>query len=120
MAKKNNALVKGVEVGAGLVAMVATIAGIYFLYGSKKAKQHRKQVKAWTLRAKGEILEKLENLKEVNEEIYHKIVKEVSDKYQIIKSIDKKDVMEFADELKSHWKGIAKEITAFHKAKSKK
>ena len=89
----------GLLVGAGIVAVAAAAAGAYFLYGSKNAKQHRKQIKAWTLKAKGEVLEKLEKLKDVNEEIYHKVVKQVSDKYQALKSIDKADVMEFADEL---------------------
>src|SRR3989338_6365228 len=118
MQKKNN-LAKEVLVGTGLVAVVAAAAGAYFLYGSKNAKQHRKQVKSWTLKAKGEVLEKLEKLKEVNEEIYHKVVNEVSKKYQAVKSIDKKDVEELVRELKSHWKSIAKEVAAFHKAKSK-
>lgn len=119
MAKKNN-LAKDVLIGAGLVAVVAAAAGAYFLYGSKNAKQNRKKVKAWTLKAKGEILEKLEKLKDINEGIYHKIVNEVSNKYQALKSIDKNDVMEFARELKSHWKSISKEIAAYHKAKNKK
>lgn len=114
MQKKHN-IGKDVLVGVGLAAIVAAAAGAYFLYGSKDAKKHRKQVKAWTLKAKGEILEKLENLKEVNEEIYHKVVNQVADKYRTLKSIDKADVVEFTNELKSHWKGISKEIAAFHK-----
>jgi len=118
--KKNNNLLKGRLAGAGLVAVVAAAAGTYFLYGAKNAAKNRKKVKAWSLKAKGEILEKLENLSEINEEIYHKIVKEVSEKYQAIASIDKKDVEEFTKELKSHWSSIKKEIAAFHKAKSKK
>ncbi|MSU54345.1 MAG: hypothetical protein EXS48_00695 [Candidatus Staskawiczbacteria bacterium] len=119
MAKKNN-LGKEVLIGAGLVAVAAAAAGAYFLYGSKNAKQNRKQVKAWTLKAKGEVLEKLEKLKDINEDIYQKVVNEVSKKYQAVKSIDKKDVLEFAKELHSHWKSISKEIVAFHKAKGKK
>ncbi len=119
MKNKHN-LGKEVLTGVALAAVVAAAAGAYFLYGSKKAKQHRKQVKGWMLKARGEVLEKLEKLKEVNEEIYQKVVNEVSNKYEALKSIDKEDVMEFAKELKSHWKSIAKEIAAFHKAKDKK
>ncbi len=118
MEKKNN-VVKDVLMGAGLVAVAAAAAGTYFLYGSKNAPKNRKKIHAWSLKAKGEILEKLENLKEVNEETYHKVIKDVTDKYQTLKKVDKKDVMEFVDELKKHWKGIEKEIKAFHKKKKK-
>ena len=102
-----NNFIKGAAAGAGIVAAVA---GTYFLYGSKNAGKNRKKVRSWMLKARGEILEQLENLSEVNENAYHKIVKEVSDKYRALKNIDKKDIAEFADELKSHWKNIAEEI----------
>ena len=59
----------------------------------------------------------MEKLKDINEEIYHKVVNQVSKKYEALKSIDKKDVVEFARELQSHWKSISKEIAAFHKKK---
>ena len=77
-------------------------------------------MKGWMLKAMGEVLEKLEGLSEVSEQVYHKIVREVADKYQAAKNIDKKDIEEFVKELKSHWKSIAKEITAFHKKNPKK
>jgi hypothetical protein len=93
-----------------VAAAVAAIAGAYFLYGSKNAPKNRKKVKAWSLKAKGEVLEKLEKLSDVNEQIYHKIVDEVSEKYQKMKNIDQKDIAEFIKELKSHWKKIEKEI----------
>ncbi|MCX6719581.1 MAG: hypothetical protein NTV36_00500 [Candidatus Staskawiczbacteria bacterium] len=116
---ENNKVIKGVATGAGLVALVAAAAGMYFLYGSKDSVKNRKKVKSWMLQAKGEVLEQLENLSEVNEDVYKKIVKEVSDKYQALKSIDQEDVMEFMDELKGHWKNIAKELSKKPK-KSKK
>ena len=70
-----------------MATVAAAIAGTYFLYGSKNATKNRKKIKSWTLKAKGEILEQLESLSEVNEKIYHKIVDEVSDKYQALKNI---------------------------------
>jgi len=107
---KNNSIVKGVAMGAGIATAVAVTAGAYFLYGSKNANKNRKKVKSWTLKAKGEILEKLENISEVNEEIYQKIVEGVSKKYQALKNINEKDIAEFVKELKGHWKNIAKEL----------
>jgi hypothetical protein len=114
---ENNSISKSIAVGAGIA--VALIAGTYFLYGSKNATKNRKKVKAWSLKAKGEILEQLENLSEVNEEIYHKIVKEVSDKYQAVKNIDKNDIVEFIEELEGHWKNIAKELGISNKKPKK-
>ena len=101
-----------VAIGVGLAALAAAAAGTYFLYGSKNAGKNRKQVKAWTLKAKGEVLERLENLKSVDEEIYRKIVKEVAARYQALKNLDTKDVLAFAAELNSHWKEIAKKVEA--------
>jgi gas vesicle protein len=110
MKKNNHSIIKGIAVGAGIATVAAAIAGTYFLYGSKNASKNRKKVKAWTFKAKGEILEQLENLSEVSEGAYHKIIKDVSNKYQELKNIDKNDITEFTEELKSHWKNIAKEI----------
>lgn len=103
---------KEVAIGAGLAALAAAAAGTYFLYGSKNAAKNRKQVKAWTLKAKGEVLEQLETLKAVDEEIYRRIVKEVAARYKTLKKLDAADVLEFANELNSHWKEIAKKIHA--------
>ncbi|MEI6057523.1 MAG: hypothetical protein WCQ60_00945 [bacterium] len=109
-AKAESSLGKKVALGAGLAAIAAAAAGTYFLYGAKNAAKNRKQVKAWSLKAKGEVLEKLEKMSDVNEEIYHKVVAQVADKYTKLKNIDASDVADFADELKGHWKSIAKEI----------
>lgn len=109
-AKKQGHTVSTTAVGAGLAAVAAAVAGTYFLYGSKNAPKHRKQVKAWSLKARGEILEQLEKLAKVDEATYHKVIKGVAGKYKTLKRLDAKDVVEFADELKGHWKDIAKEI----------
>lgn len=109
-AKKINSSINTVAVGAGLAAVAAAVAGTYFLYGSKNAPKRRKQVKAWSLKARGEILEQLEKLSKVDEAIYHRVIKEVASKYKTLKRLDSKDVVEFVGELKDHWKDIAKEI----------
>ena len=101
---------KKVAVGAGLVALAAAAAGTYFLYGTKKGAKTRKQIKGWALKAKGEILEKMEELQEINEKTYNKIVDEVKAGYKKVKKIDAKDVEAFGKEMKSHWKGIKAEI----------
>jgi gas vesicle protein len=110
--KMKNKIIKGAAVGAGIAAV---IAGTYFLYGSKNSTKNRKKVKSWMLQAKGEILERIENISEVSEDGYNKIVKEVADKYQALKKIDKRDITEFVEEIKSHWKDIEKRARASKK-----
>lgn len=109
---------KGVLVGAGIAALVATAAGAYFLYSSKDAGKRRKQVKGWALKAKGEILEKLESLSEVSEDIYHGIVKEVADRYEGLKNIEPAELREFRSELQTNWSKIKKEISSVISKKS--
>ncbi len=102
---------KGFFIGVGFAAIAAAIAGTYFLYGSKESAKNRKKITSWMLKAKGEILEKIENASELSQEIYEKMVDEVSGKYQALKNIQKNEIEEFVKELKSHWKNISKELT---------
>lgn len=96
--------------GAGLAAIAAAAAGAYFLYGSKHAAKNRRQVQAWGLKARGEVLEQLEKLPDINEKTYQKAIKEVALRYKAVHQLNAKDVTEFVSELKGHWNDIAKEI----------
>ncbi len=102
----NNATIAGV--GAGVLV---TLAAAYFLYGSKDAPKNRKVIKGWMLKAKGEVLEKFENLKEVNEDRYYAVVDTVMNKYKMLKSLDPNEVMSLASDLKRHWKNIKADLT---------
>lgn len=110
--KSNDTVGSGVMVGVGLAALAAAAAGTYFLYGSKNASKNRKIVKGWMLQAKGEIVEQLETVKDINEEVYHRIVQEVTDRYEKLKNIDLQEMKVFRDELKTHWGNIKKDIQA--------
>lgn len=93
--------------GLGLAAAsVAAIAGGYLLYGSKDATKNRKKVKGWMLKAKGEILEKIEDMEEISEDKYHEIVEMVSKKYSGLKNVDAADLMALTNDAKKHWKVI--------------
>ena len=98
---------KGVLAGAGIASLVA---GVYFLYGSKGAPKNRKKIRGWTLKAKGEVLEKLESVADVSEEMYHSVVREIADKYKKLKHIDVSEIEEFASELLTYWSKIKKDI----------
>ncbi|VAW19401.1 hypothetical protein MNBD_BACTEROID04-1013 [hydrothermal vent metagenome] len=96
--------------GLGLVALAAaTAAGVYFLYGSKNATKNRKNVKGWTLKAKGEVLEKMEKMKSIDEANYKRIVDTVAKKYKKLKTVNTKEAEALASELKKQWKEISKE-----------
>lgn len=105
-----------VAIGAAVVAA----AGAAFLYGTDAGKKSRKKIKGWTLKAKGEILEKLESAKDVSEETYEKVVANVIDKYKKVKSIEEGEIVEFAKELKGHWNSIKKELAGSRKGSAKK
>lgn len=93
--------------GLGLALAVAAAAGVYFLYGSKDAPKNRKTVKGWALKAKGEVLEKMEQVKgEITEENYHKIVDGVMVKYRKLKNQHGDDIDALVKDMKSHWKNI--------------
>ena len=103
-AKKTSAAVVGVGLGAAAVAA----AGAFFLYGSKNAAKNRKTVKSWALKAKAEVLEKLEDAQEMTEKEYNDLIKSVSGAYAGAKNASKKDILEFSKEMKDHWKQIEK------------
>lgn len=97
----------GLEVGLALAGLAAVAGGV-FLYGTDAGKKKRKAIKGWMLKAKGEVIEKLENLKEVNEENYNKIVDAVEAKYKALKSVAPEDLAEVITDLKKSWKHIVK------------
>ena len=107
---KKSSAVKRALIGTGVVAAAAAAAGVYFLYGSKNAAKNRRLVKAWSLKARGEVLERLENLSEINEKVYRQVVEEVSARYKKLKHLSSKEVTEFGAELRKHWKDIAKDM----------
>jgi hypothetical protein len=106
--KKKNVdnLVKGLGIAG---AAAAAIAGGYFFYGKDGAK-HRKHLKSWSIKAKAEVMEKLEKAKDLSEDSYHEIVDLVSAKYSAVKTVAPEEIQEFARGLKKHWKDIKREI----------
>lgn len=109
-------------IGLGIAALAATAAGAYYLYGSDKAAKNRTQVKSWMLRMKAEVMDQVENMKDVSQEKYDEIIEKVSDKYAAIKDIDRDELKALAGRMKSHWKDIQEDIsdTVGHEAKEVK
>lgn len=110
MAKKKTDLstTQKVGIGVGLTAAAVAAAGAYFLYGSPNAAKNRKKVKSWMLKAKAEVLEKLEEAQEMSKEEYEALIDTVASTYSQFKDASKVDIAEFKKEMKQHWNGIEK------------
>ena len=95
---------------AGVAAASAAVT--YFLYGPK-ADENRAKLRGWMLKAKGEIMEELEELEDVTMEKYEEIVDRVMVKYYEYKGENQESVDAFKARLKEH----ASEIIALVKEK---
>lgn len=88
----------------------ATIAGgaaAYFFLGPK-GKQHRHHAKAWAIKMKADVIEKLETAQEmINETAYRGIVDTIAEEYKKGRKIGKEEVDALAQELKKHWKTLS-------------
>ena len=98
---------KMVGVGIGLAALAA--AGAYFLYGKRGAK-NRERIAGWALQLKGEVLEKMENLKDINQEAYNELVDETAARYGRVKRVSVSELRHITDELKSAWTHIGRQL----------
>ncbi len=97
-----------ISVGVGLTAAAVAAASTYFLYGSKGAAKNRKAVKSWALKAKAEVLEKLEEAKEMTQDDYENLINTVATVYSELKTASRADIKSFKDEMKDQWKAIEK------------
>ena len=95
-----------VGIGVGLTATALAAVGGYFFYGSKDAAKNRKMAKSWMLKAKAEVLEGLENAKEMTKEEYEALVAEVVKGYKTAKGASAAELVEFAKNMHGHWKDI--------------
>ncbi len=103
---------KNVAVAASFaVGLAALVASGYFIFGPH-GKNNRKQIKGWSLKMKGDVLERLEKLKDVTPEVYNAIIDEVSAKYGKLKSVSDVEVAEIATDLKKHWRAISRDLKA--------
>ena len=106
------------DLALGIGVGLAALAGAYFLYG-KDGTKRRKKITSWMLKAKGEVLQKIEKMKDVSEETYQDAVQTVMKKYEKLKDVDKTELEALAKDLQGHWKNIKKEIEASTKTVKK-
>ncbi len=102
----------------GAAAALAAFTG-YYLLGSKN-KKNRDLVKGWTLKAKGEILEKLEKLEDLSEDKYHAVVDSVMAKYKKVKTTTDQETDELEKELKERFGHVARDLKKTQKTLTEK
>lgn len=107
MKTKTNRLevVKLAVLGVSLAGLAATA---YFFLGPK-GKKNQKHTKAWAIKMKGDVIEKLEKARKISEPIYHEIIDSIAIKYEKDKKVDVKEIKELAKDLKKHWKALSLE-----------
>ncbi|MFH0890906.1 MAG: hypothetical protein V1856_02660 [Candidatus Liptonbacteria bacterium] len=110
--------VSKIGIGIGVAAVVAAAAGAYFLYGKNGAK-HRKQLKSWMVKMKAEVMEGLENMKEVTGPVYNRVVDEVAKRYAKVRNVSPKELAALVREMKGHWRSISREFGAKPKPRKK-
>ena len=120
MAQKNGTKKKGhageaVAISAGVAALAA--ASYYFL-GPKGAK-HRRQLKSWSIKMKGDVVEKLEKLQDVSEPVYRGIVDAVAAKYVRESGAARSEIEALAEDLKRTWRSISSSRAAKPRTKKR-
>ncbi|MBI4349914.1 MAG: hypothetical protein HY550_00600 [Elusimicrobia bacterium] len=98
---------KVIGTGIGIAALAAL--GTYFLTG-KKGNENREAVRGWMLRMKGEVLEKVEDLKQLDKEDYYRIVDEAAARYERLERVGAEELKRLTQDLKGAWEHVRKEL----------
>jgi len=110
MEKKTTAERKSGSNAAEIAVIGASIAGLaataYFFLGPK-GKKHQKHAKAWVIKMKGDVIEKLETAREISEPVYHEIIDSVAAQYEKEMKAGREEISELARDLRKHWKTIS-------------
>jgi hypothetical protein len=96
--------VKLAVIGASLAGLAATA---YFFFGPK-GKKNRQHVKAWAIKMKGDVVEKLEAAREITEPIYREIIDTVAKDYKKGKKASQPEIEALAQDLKKHWRAMSR------------
>lgn len=99
-----------------LVAAAGITAGYYF-YASENAKKNRKVAAKWASELKGKVVKEAKKHGTLDKKTLAKIVDTAAKTYANMPKLDPKKLSDAAEELKTHWQKIAKELKASPKPK---
>ena len=86
-------------------ALVGAVAAGFYLYGPEGA-QARVKIKAWSLKARAEVLEQIEKARDISDESYAELVDRVTARYGKLKTVGEVEALKLNKELKRHWRAI--------------
>ncbi len=101
--KKSSGAVKLGVLGAS----IAGLAAAYYFLGPK-GKKHQERAKAWAIKMKGDVVERLEKSREVSESIYKEIIDSVAADYKKGKRAGREEIESLSEDLKKHWNTIGR------------
>jgi gas vesicle protein len=90
----------------GIGAGIAAIATATYYFKGPHGKEHSKKMKGWMIKMKGEIIDRIEDAKDLTKEKYEDIIDTVASTSSATLKASKEEINDFADELKSHWDDI--------------
>lgn len=97
------------QVGIGAGALAAAAAAGYYFYASKNAPKHRRVAARWAGGLKKEALREVKQLKKLDRAQVMKAIDAATAVYETARSVDRKDVMRAAKELKNNWQDVVSE-----------
>ena len=122
--KKNGSGSTGAALGVvAATAAAAAAAGAYWLYGAKNAAKHRKLAKSFMLKARADVMDAVERVKDIDKTAYLAIVDKVVAKYSAAAGVTAVEVAQMTKDLKAAWahiKSVHVTTKGFTKAVSKK
>ena len=95
--------------GAGLALAAVAAAAAYFLTG-RRGRDNREKIAVWTLKMKGEVLEKMKKMKEINKEAYYALVDEAAARYERVGRVGATELKHLTEELKGAWTHIIRQL----------
>lgn len=121
--KKGSSAAKVAAIGVGVAGLAATA---YFFLGPQ-GKKHQKNAKAWAIKMKAEVIEKMEMAHDITEPIYHGIIDSVAKEYATTNKASRAEIKALAQDLKKHWntisgsaKGIKRDVVSDAKKVARK
>lgn len=92
-------------------ASLAGLAAAYFFL-SPKNKRRLDNTKSWVIKMKGDVVEKLEQAREISEAVYNEIIDSVATKYEKELKSSPEEIKLLARDLKTHWQTISRSAKA--------
>lgn len=98
--------------GVGFLLGAAAVLGaaaMYF-YGTDEGQRERSAVRRWLAQARREFIKRLQELQYVDYETYARILDDIVETYQEVDEIDTDELLDFASDMKKHYREIKNDI----------